>query len=200
VTLVLCAHPEIRTTLNIQVIYMLVNNYSIILGRDWKYLTSGYLLLDGSHLSISKNGKNSIVSREGIISPYIEKVPQPNVNYIEEDMVVYSIFIDEDDAPIEQPEDYDDGMWHMHFDGACSTKGNKEGIILYSHVGKIHNFAHCLAKIQEHDLTIATLKTIKGCDLELHLAQHPKPSDSSESDENALSTLFYIENQNLDLA
>jgi hypothetical protein len=34
VTLVLCAHPEIRTTLNIQVIDMLVSNYSIILGRD----------------------------------------------------------------------------------------------------------------------------------------------------------------------
>jgi hypothetical protein len=36
VTLVLCAHPEIRTTLSIQVIDMLVRNYSIILGRDWK--------------------------------------------------------------------------------------------------------------------------------------------------------------------
>jgi hypothetical protein len=34
VTLVLCAHPEIRTTLNIQVIDMPVRNYSIILGRD----------------------------------------------------------------------------------------------------------------------------------------------------------------------
>jgi hypothetical protein len=34
VTLVLCAHSEIRTTLNIQVIDMSVSNYSIILGRD----------------------------------------------------------------------------------------------------------------------------------------------------------------------
>jgi hypothetical protein len=33
VTLVLCAHIEIRTTCNIQVIDMLVSNYSIILGR-----------------------------------------------------------------------------------------------------------------------------------------------------------------------
>jgi hypothetical protein len=40
VTLVLCAHTEIRTTLSIQVIDMLVSNYSISLGRDWKYLTS----------------------------------------------------------------------------------------------------------------------------------------------------------------
>jgi hypothetical protein len=32
------------------------------------------------------------------------------------------------------------------------------------------NLAHWLAKIQEHDLTIMTSKTIKGCDLSLHLA------------------------------
>ena len=34
VNLVLCAHPEIRTTLNIQVIDMSVSNYLTILGRD----------------------------------------------------------------------------------------------------------------------------------------------------------------------
>ena len=45
VTLVLCAQPEIRTTLNIQVIDMPIRNYSIILGRDWQALTSGYLSL-----------------------------------------------------------------------------------------------------------------------------------------------------------
>jgi hypothetical protein len=39
VTLVLCAHPEIWTTLNIQVIDIPVRNYSIILGRYWKALT-----------------------------------------------------------------------------------------------------------------------------------------------------------------
>jgi hypothetical protein len=41
VTLVLCAHPKIRTTLNIQVIDMCVSNYSTILGRDWQALTGG---------------------------------------------------------------------------------------------------------------------------------------------------------------
>ena len=74
VTLVLCTHPEIRTTLNIQVIDMSISNYSIILGRDWQALMGGYLSLDGSHLSISWNGKNIIVLREGRISPYTEKV------------------------------------------------------------------------------------------------------------------------------
>jgi hypothetical protein len=52
VTLVLCTHLEIRTTLNIQVIDMLVSNYSIILERDWQALTGGYLSLDGTHLSV----------------------------------------------------------------------------------------------------------------------------------------------------
>jgi ribonuclease HI len=140
VTLVLCAHPEIRTTLNIQVIDMPVNNYSIILGRDWKALMGGYLSLDGSHLSIPKDGKNVIVLREDRISPYIEKVPQLNVNYVEESLGVYSIFTEEDDVPREQF-DYDDGLWHMHFDGACSSEGNGVGIILYSPVGKIYNFS-----------------------------------------------------------
>jgi hypothetical protein len=80
VTLVLCAHPEIMTTLSIQVIDMLVSNYSIMLGRDWQDLMGGYLSLNGAHLSVPRNGKNIIVLREGRISPYIESVPQPNVN------------------------------------------------------------------------------------------------------------------------
>jgi hypothetical protein len=62
-TLVLCAHPEIRTTLNIQVIDMPVSNYSIILGRVWKYLMGGYLSLDRIHLSIPQNDKKIIVLR-----------------------------------------------------------------------------------------------------------------------------------------
>jgi hypothetical protein len=82
VTLVLCTHPEIRTTLNIQVIDMPVKNYSIILGKYWQALTSGYFSLDGTHLSVPQNGKNIIVLREGIISPYIESVLQFVVNYM----------------------------------------------------------------------------------------------------------------------
>jgi hypothetical protein len=88
VTLVLCVHPKIRKTLNIQVSDMHVNNYSIILGRDWQALTGGYLSLDGTHLFVLRNRKNLIVLREGRISPYIESVPQPNVNYLEEDLGV----------------------------------------------------------------------------------------------------------------
>jgi hypothetical protein len=33
-------------------------------------------------------------------------------------MGVYSICFHEDNVSIEQPFDYEDGMWHMHFDGA----------------------------------------------------------------------------------
>jgi hypothetical protein len=74
VILVLCAHLEIRTTYNIQVINMPISNYSIILGRDRNTLNGGYISLDGSHMSLSKNGKNIIVLREGCISPYIESI------------------------------------------------------------------------------------------------------------------------------
>jgi hypothetical protein len=161
-TLVLCTHPEIRTTLNIQVIDMSVSNYSIILGRYWQYLTGGYLSLDGTHLSIPHNGKNIIVLREGRISPYIESIPQPNVNYIEEGLGVYSIFVDEDNTPLEQI-DIEDGMWHMHFDGSCSNEGNKAGIILYSHVGKIHKFSYrlefsCTNNVTKFEVLLLALK------------------------------------------
>jgi len=60
--------------------------------------------------------------------------------------------------------------------------------------------AHWLVKIQEHDLTFMTSKTIKGCDLALHLAQHVEPSEFFEDEETLLSTLFYVESQSLDLA
>jgi ribonuclease HI len=103
----------------------------------------GYLSLEMTHLSIPRNGKNIIVLREGRLSPYIESVPQPNVNYIEEDLGVYSILADEDNTTLEQI-DLEDGMWHMHFDGSCSNEGNIYGIILYSPVGKIHNFSYRL--------------------------------------------------------
>jgi ribonuclease HI len=35
-------------------------------------------------------------------------------------------------------------MWHMHFDGSCYNEGNGVGIILYSLVGKTHNFSYRL--------------------------------------------------------
>jgi hypothetical protein len=84
-----------------------------------------------------------MVLRVGTISPYIESVPQPNVNYLKEDLGVYFIFVDEGDTMIE-PIDFDDGMWHMHFDGSCSNEGNGDKIILYSPIGKIHNFSYRL--------------------------------------------------------
>jgi ribonuclease HI len=56
---------------------------------------------------------------------------------------VYSIFVDEGDTILE-PIDFDDGMWHMHFDGSCSNEGNGADIILYSPIGKIHNFSYRL--------------------------------------------------------
>jgi hypothetical protein len=114
VTLVICAHPKIITICNIQVIDMSISNYFIILGREWHALIGGYISLDGSHMSLPKNGKNIIVLKEGHIFTYIESLPQPNVNYIEEDLGVYSVFIEEYDdffLPSLEPKDR---MWHMH--------------------------------------------------------------------------------------
>jgi ribonuclease HI len=152
VTLVLCAHLEIKTTLNIQVIDMPVRNYSIILGRDWKTLTGGYLSLDVTHLSVPQNKKNITFLREGRISPYIESVPQPNVNYIEEDLGVYSIFVEEDNIPMEQI-NLDDGICNMHFDGSFSNDGNRAGIILISPIGIIHNFSYRLEFVCTNNVT-----------------------------------------------
>jgi hypothetical protein len=122
---------------------MPVRNYSIILGRYWQALTGGYLSLDGTHLFVPQDGKNIIVLREGRISPYIENVPQSNVNYIEEDPGVYSIFAEEDNIPLERI-DFDDDLWHMHFDGSCSNEGNGAGITLISPTGKFHNLSYKL--------------------------------------------------------
>jgi ribonuclease HI len=113
------------------------------LGRDWKAVTSGYLSLDMTHLSITRNGKNIIVLREGIISPYIESVPQSSVNYIEEDLGVHSIFAEEDNIPSERI-DLDDDLWCMNFDGSHSNEGNGAGIILVSPTRKNHNMSYRL--------------------------------------------------------
>ena len=47
---------------------------------------------------------------------------------------------------------------------------------------------------------ITTTKTIKGCDLSLHLTRHPGPGDSLKEDDNSLLTLFYLETHDVDLA
>jgi ribonuclease HI len=170
VTLVQCAHIKIRTTLIIQVIDMSVSNYSIILRRDWKALTGGYLSLDGTHLSVPHNGKNIIVLREGIISPYIERIPQLNVNYLEEDLGLHSIFVDEGNTTLEKI-DLEEGMWHMHFDGSCSNEGNGDVIILYSPIGKIHNFYYrlefpCTNNVTEFEALLLGIENAYnlGCD------------------------------------
>jgi hypothetical protein len=100
-------------------------------------------LLNGTHLFIPRNGKNIIVLREGIILPYIKSVPQSSVNYIEEDLGVYSIFTEEDNIPLERT-DLDDYLWHMHFDGSHCNEGNGTSTILVSPAGKIHNLSYRL--------------------------------------------------------
>jgi hypothetical protein len=96
VTLVMCSHPEICTMCNIQVMDMGVRNYSIILGRDWQALTGGYYSMDGTHIIILRGPKNIIIYREECIVPYIQNLPQPLVNFIESDLGIYSIFLEDE--------------------------------------------------------------------------------------------------------
>jgi hypothetical protein len=63
------------------------------------------------------------------------------VNFIEEDMGVYSIFLEEDNNSITPPLDLEDGMWNMNFYDSCSSECNG-GIVFYSPIGKIHNFSY----------------------------------------------------------
>ena len=63
--------------------------------------------------------------------------------------------------------------------------------------GKLANW---LTKIQEHDLSIETVNTIKGRDLALHLAQHSIPSSNSELEDGDESNLFFTDMIPSDLA
>jgi len=65
-------------------------------------------------MSLPKVGNNIIFLPGGCISPYIESVPQPRVNFIEEDIGVYSIFLEEDNFVTTPHVDHNDHIWHMH--------------------------------------------------------------------------------------
>ena len=80
-------------------------------------------------------------------------------------MGVYSIFTDEDDTSLEKPYDYEDGLWHMYFYGACSNEGNGASIVLYPPIGKIHNFSYrlefaCTNNVTEFEALLLVLKMI----------------------------------------
>lgn len=52
-----------------------------------------------------------------------------------------------------EPVYLDDGMWHMNFNGSCSNEGNGADIILYSPMGKIHNFSYRLEFACKNNVT-----------------------------------------------
>jgi ribonuclease HI len=56
---------------------------------------------------------------------------------------VYSIFVEEDNIPLERI-DSEDELWRMQFYGSHSNKGNEVGFILVSLAGKIHNLSYRL--------------------------------------------------------
>jgi hypothetical protein len=89
----------------------------------------GYMSMDGTHMSLPKVGKNIILLPEGHISPYIENIPQPRVNFIEEDIGVYSSFLEEDNYVTLPLIGQDDLIWYMHFDVAYSSEGKGVNIM-----------------------------------------------------------------------
>lgn len=143
VTLVMCSHPEIRITCNIQIIDMVVRNYSIIPRRDWKSLIDGYYSMDGTHIIVPKGPKNIIVYKEEIIVPYIENLPQPSVNFTKDDLGIYSIFVKEETEEMNNETNSHDSqeIWKMFFDGVASQQGNSARIILQNDFEKRHTFS-----------------------------------------------------------
>ena len=95
-TLTLFAYPEVKTTCNFLVSDMEVGNFSIILGREWQYLTGGFQSLDGSHITISHNRKNLVIPREPRTTPYVENTPGPEINFAETGLGTYSIFLEDE--------------------------------------------------------------------------------------------------------
>ena len=57
------------------------------------------------------------VLREGCISPYNKNILQPHVNYIEEELDVYSFFLKEYDDYVVHSLEPRDEIWNMNFDG-----------------------------------------------------------------------------------
>lgn len=90
----------------------------------------GYLSLGGIDITIPKNSKNIIILKEGRISPIIKGLPQPHINYIEQEMGLYSLFTQEDIPSPPQPQ-FNDQHWYLHFDGTSSFEGNSESTFLY---------------------------------------------------------------------
>jgi len=127
-----------------------IGNYSIILGKEWKALTNGYMSMEGTHIALPKARNKIIVLPQEYILLYIESVPQTHVSYGQDDIGIYNIFLEDDDL-IPPPIDLNNGICNMHFEGngPCSNGGNGigivnngVGIVLYSPVGKIYKFSY----------------------------------------------------------
>jgi len=52
--------------------------------------------MDGIHIIILKGPKNIIIYCEEHIVPYIENIPQLSVNFIESNLGIYSIFLEDE--------------------------------------------------------------------------------------------------------
>jgi ribonuclease HI len=56
---------------------------------------------------------------------------------------LYYINVEEDNIPLEKI-DLDNGIWHIHFNGSCTSEHNGFGIVLVSPTGEIHTMSYIL--------------------------------------------------------
>ena len=82
----------------------------------------GYYSMDGTHIIIPMGPKSIIVYREERIVPYIENLLNPFVNFIEDDLGIYSIFAEEETKEINNESNSHDSqeIWQLLFDGVAS--------------------------------------------------------------------------------
>jgi len=113
----------------------------MILGQEWKYLTGGYLSLDGSHITISHNRKNIIILRELGTMPYVKNVPGLEIIFSETGLDNYSVFMEDEKEPCAQPATETDECWHMHFHGASYVEGNDARVILFLPTEKPYQYS-----------------------------------------------------------
>lgn len=74
--------------------------------------------------------------------PYIENLPQPSVNFIEDDLGIYFIFVEEEieETNSETTSHNSQEISQMFFDGVASQQGNSTEILLQNNFGKRNTF------------------------------------------------------------
>lgn len=119
----LCAHPKITVTCDIEAIDIVISNYFIILGNIslfgiWEWIETIFFLQSyRKYHCPTWRMYFTIYWKWPTNSFKLSSTWYRNIFYT----------IRKDDTPL----DCDDFIWHMNFDGACATEGNGAIIVFY---------------------------------------------------------------------